>query len=586
MIKKISAFAAALALTASSAGVLPYAGEANILNVSAAEETSSLPEKVDLSETGFFPSEVIDQGKVNSCAACASTYYQFTYEARKAYYDKYGVNYSNLVYSPTSTYSQANGGYDGGSTYSDLYDVLKYRGAVTMDQLNYDSYLGIEFEDKEVPVNTEVKPKDAYYIFGWFYDENLNDIEKNLFEKLNDKYYRRKGEYITADEYNNLNENEKENYLPIINDDNYYYRFERTFTNIPNNEQDLLDALKIRLDNYKTKRLGTDLNEDEFINYIKEKLNEGKVVAATAHYGYNFKCEKEIDGKKYDIVYQNAVNEKSGYHALTIAGYDDNFEFDINGNGEIEENEKGAFKVYNSYGKSWGGNGVCWLMYDSVYKTSRVENCPDANSIHSYDDFDTINVRESSLYDVFTIDVSVKDVKLVSEVVFDTDNYFGVSVYNSCGNHYIPSIKDMSTKKALSYSGPVLTDITDLCSDSRGDRGNGRAFRISLRNNNNSMLNIKSICIKDDKGKVVASKDLNDQKCSSYFEDYLSISLPRGDMNYDGAYDSDDYAVVKAYFADPKNSDLSQFQLELLDANDDGVRDENDLAILSENMAD
>lgn len=38
----------------------------------------------------------------------------------------------------------------------------------------------------------------------------------------------------------------------------------------------------------------------------------------------------------------------SGCHRMTIVGYDDDIWVDINGDGKIQEAEKGAFKIVNS----------------------------------------------------------------------------------------------------------------------------------------------------------------------------------------------------------------------------------------------
>ena len=53
------------------------------------------------------------------------------------------------------------------------------------------------------------------------------------------------------------------------------------------------------------------------------------------------------------------------YHAMTIVGYDDTLKFDLNENGKIEDKEKGAFLVANSWGTEWkrGNKGFIWAPY-------------------------------------------------------------------------------------------------------------------------------------------------------------------------------------------------------------------------------
>jgi C1A family cysteine protease/PKD repeat protein len=59
-------------------------------------------------------------------------------------------------------------------------------------------------------------------------------------------------------------------------------------------------------------------------------------------------------------------------HAMTVVGYNDKIWTDLNGNGKVDAGEKGAFKLANSWGKSWGNNGYVWVAYDALKPTSNV----------------------------------------------------------------------------------------------------------------------------------------------------------------------------------------------------------------------
>ena len=68
-----------------------------------------------------------------------------------------------------------------------------------------------------------------------------------------------------------------------------------------------------------------------------------------------------VVGKKYVKAWGTQVD-----HALTIVGYDDRIEFDLDGNGvagEVEKDEVGAWIIANSWGTWWGNSGFIYCPY-------------------------------------------------------------------------------------------------------------------------------------------------------------------------------------------------------------------------------
>ena len=60
------------------------------------------------------------------------------------------------------------------------------------------------------------------------------------------------------------------------------------------------------------------------------------------------------------------VNGSSGGHAMTIVGFNDDIWVDLNGDGLVTANEKGALRIANSWGTGWGEAGFCWVSYQAL----------------------------------------------------------------------------------------------------------------------------------------------------------------------------------------------------------------------------
>jgi C1A family cysteine protease len=75
------------------------------------------------------------------------------------------------------------------------------------------------------------------------------------------------------------------------------------------------------------------------------------------------------------------MNGKSGSHAMTIVGYNDNLWIDVNGNSKVDPGETGAFLVANQWGTNWGNQGYVWVSYDAFLSSTAVAGGPSSNRI-------------------------------------------------------------------------------------------------------------------------------------------------------------------------------------------------------------
>lgn len=147
-------------------------------------------------------------------------------------------------------------------------------------------------------------------------------------------------------------------------------------------QQDWISAL-----NHRTGRVqyisGIDVSQNN-LPLIKQLLVNGHVVTyGTYISSWMYTTIKNDPSYPNPYVGQKAchyMNGTSGGHFMTIVGYDDNLWIDVNGNGQIDPGEKGAFLVANSWGSSYGNSGYMWVAYDALLKTSSVAGGPTTRS--------------------------------------------------------------------------------------------------------------------------------------------------------------------------------------------------------------
>ena len=155
--------------------------------------------------------------------------------------------------------------------------------------------------------------------------------------------------------------------------------FKPTFTSAgnktvwPNGYDMYYRGMHNRVESYAKFSPYPDGQEGEYVDVIpamKQYLfdhNTGAEVGGLIHftaYADPLDCNKNYSGPS-NTGYQSMISffPKTGGHAMTFAGYDDAVEFDIDKNGTIEEDEKGAFIAMNTWGEDWGDKGRFYVPY-------------------------------------------------------------------------------------------------------------------------------------------------------------------------------------------------------------------------------
>lgn len=470
--------------------------------------TTTLPSSVDLSTSPYFP-PIGNQGSYGSCVPWATTYYQFTYESHKI--NNIITTYDNAC-SPRWTFNFINHGYDGGTSYNDAYDVLRYQGAVTMSEAPY----------------------------------NANNFDYSWI----------------------------------------------------NNETAMLNALKTKLTNVHPISIQNQItsNTDTDLNSFKEQLNNGKVleIGVICRGSLNNWTYKKTTSNEWAAYRAYKMgDDDDGGHALTIVGYDDNVQCDVNGNGTIENSEKGAFKLANSWGTGWskGNNGYIWVMYDALNQTS-------ANTTNNWES--SLPGTRIAIFDrdggyinrARYIDVANQTVNLAAVVNFNTDDCHNIGFYtNRCIGAYTSSTQNLARPIAYNfagndevlrpYSGPFVLDFGSL-DDNILNYLSGYRWYTKLNNQSNTKsATCVSYKIVDDKDVTVKNGTVSNLTINAGASNqfYANLNLQLGDVNYSETLTSDDSEMLMSIIVgliEPSN-----LQKVLGDLNPDGRIDILDVITLN-----
>ncbi len=122
------------------------------------------------------------------------------------------------------------------------------------------------------------------------------------------------------------------------------------------------------------------INSDTGMQTAKQLLANGHVLSfGTYILSWQYTTVKSEPNTTSPYAGQKVAYVQSGSnggHAMVFVGYDDTLWVDINNNGVVDTGERGAFKVANSWGTSWGNAGFMWLAYDALRSTTAVPGGP------------------------------------------------------------------------------------------------------------------------------------------------------------------------------------------------------------------
>ena len=326
--------------------------------------------------------------------------------------------------------------------------------------------------------------------------------------------------------------------------------------------QGMLDALQYRANCYYV----TTTSAKNSLSLIKSKIRAGYVLTGITD-AYGWEIETNSDGD--DVIVRCSEDGAVGSHAVTIVGYDDDFEVTVNGT-----TLTGAFKIANSWGTSFGNDGYIWVSYDAFFDTSQYDTDWE-------DDYE--NERQAVFYEggnqFYYIVPFLSSVEVCECVAFTTVRPWLFALYGERGttlsddstiwySRNLDLMKYASTTRYLVFDyaddgGTYL--ISSLLSSQWTVKMTGGTAEIVFRLVDNMNQTIDT------------SGDLSMSSSITYTHE---ISLAKGRISsYDDEdIDSDDIALMQSYLLG--SASISSLQYRLADYNEDGYVNGFDLALM------
>ena len=344
-------------------------------------------------------------------------------------------------------------------------------------------------------------------------------------------------------------------------------------------ESSMINALSTRIEDAYTIILNTNNSNvkitsatDSDLIPIKQLLCAGKVLTVVSR-SPSSSFSKKTTTAGEEAVYR--VNCSGSGHALTIVGYDDSIQCDFNGDGIIQDTEKGAFKVANSAGTDYGNNGFTWIMYDALNKSS-------ANTTNNWESSEP-GIRRPVFEDMnrgdneFTyIEIENPTVNIIGVVSFNASNCYGTSFTmktTALPDNGISVFCQPPSTLSYSFNGSLVLDFGFL-DDNIINYLSGYVWKVQFWNRSGNSITNVSYKIIDNKGNIINDEGViytslpnnTQEDCDT------TLNMQLGDVNYDGSVDGDDQIfVLKIITEIIDESNVSKMQLLLADYDQNGV---------------
>ncbi len=351
----------------------------------------------------------------------------------------------------------------------------------------------------------------------------------------------------------------------------------------PNDDELMYNSLKkTKLNSWSTLSVNTaSSSSTHSLTDVKNYLRNGKVLEIETDTNYSIGTSSEYGQIIYRIAKKYNTNNSRIGHAMVIVGYDDNVELDVNGDGQIEASEKGAFKLFNSYGTVYGNAGYIWILYDTINLDTNISG-------NWEDNFTTDRCRAfsfgstASWFKFITVVNSVP--MLLAKVSLTTADCSDMKI--TVRRTYLNESLTQQTSTQItgfnqiggdnSYTRDLIVDFTNLIDDiDTALLNNTWGVQIQDCISNSAGISDISIALVDDLGNEICELT-NAQYDNGSFSTIdgttkifsSSANILMGDVNYDGQLNASDALQILKFAVD--KVEFSNLQQHLGDYNNDG----------------
>ncbi len=243
--------------------------------------------------------------------------------------------------------------------------------------------------------------------------------------------------------------------------------------------------------------------DDDDLNQIKSYLSQGYLVTfACTMYGWEYGRIPSGSAHAGEWITTGAHTDEGG-HVMTIVGYDDNIYFDVNNDGVIQDAERGALKIANSWGTSYKNDGFCWVLYDALNGTSAAgapSNVNGKRRISAMRSFYTQYVapggtKGSGIDVVMELNTASRSEDRITIIAKDaSNNTFSNAVTATNSDNFLSYSLD---GKTYATDGTITFDLNNVISNITKDKVKDYTWYVYVSDyyNNNSPLTLKKAYI-------------------------------------------------------------------------------------------